>query len=218
MAKKNTAALMTVTVYATQPVYVEGRLMDENESVLTLRVKKPRSSKYYLKQILKSQIICMTQAKEDEGTFVWATLRNQRDVLDSMTGTVEVTEDGFVAVTDEDGKVLMVAADCAEIEGDDTEAEAEGKKASKKPAAKKASKKDDDEEDDSDDGDEDDEEEEKPRKSSKPAKGKAKKVVDDDDDDDEEEDDEEDEKPRKSSKGKGGKSKKVEEEDEGWDD
>jgi hypothetical protein len=210
---------MTVTVYATQPVYVEGRLMDENESVLTLRVKKPRSSKYYLKQILKSQIICMTQAEEDEGTFVWATLRNQRDVLDSMTGTVEVTEDGFVAVTDEDGKVLMVAADCAEIEGDDTEAEAEGKKASKKPAAKKASKKDDDEEDDSDDGDEDDEEEEKPRKSSKgKGKGKAKKVVDDDDDDDEEEDDEEDEKPRKSSKGKGGKSKKVEEEDEGWDD
>lgn len=217
MAKKNTAALMTVTVFATQPVYVEGRLMDENESALTLRVKKPRSSKYYLKQIVKKQIICMTQAEEDEGTFVWATLRSQRDVLDSMTGTVEI-EDGFITVTDEDGKVLMVAADCAEIEGDDTEAEAEGKKASKKPAAKKASKKDDDEEDDSDDGDEDDEEEEKPRKSSKPAKGKAKKVVDDDDDDDDEEDDEEDEKPRKSSKGKGGKSKKVEEEDEGWDD
>lgn len=211
MAKKNTAALMTVTVFATQPVYVEGRLMDENESALTLRVKKPRSSKYYLKQIVKKQIICMTQAEEDEGTFVWATLRSQRDVLDSMTGTVEI-EDGFITVTDEDGKVLMVAADCAEIEGDDTEAEAEGKKASKKPAAKKASKKDDDEED------EDDEEEEKPRKSSKPAKGKAKKVVDDDDDDDDEEDDEEDEKPRKSSKGKGGKSKKVEEEDEGWDD
>lgn len=181
MAKKNTAALMTVTVYATQPVYVEGRLMDENESVLTLRVKKPRSSKYYLKQILKSQIICLTQAEEDEGTFVWATLRNQRDVLDSMTGTVEVTEDGFVAVTDEDGKVLMVAADCAEIEGDDTEAEAEGKKASKKPAAKKASKKDDDEEDDSDDGDEeDDEEDEKPRKSSKGKGGKSKKVEEED--------------------------------------
>jgi ABC-type polar amino acid transport system ATPase subunit len=36
----------------------------------------------YLKQILKSQIICMTQAEEDEGTFVWATLRNRVIFMD----------------------------------------------------------------------------------------------------------------------------------------
>jgi len=203
MAKKTATFVATVTVSAPSIDLVEGALVKEEEGAYVLRVKKPRSSKYYVQAVPKSQIVSASFWVDDNTDMALLRLKPTKLPIDELTGTVEFS-DGFITVTDEEGTVLVVASEFATVTAaDEEEAPKKGKKAAKKAAPKKGKKAKDEEEDEEEEEDEDEDEEEEEGE---------------DEEEEEDEDEEEEEAPKKGKGKKGGKTKKSKEEDEEDDD
>jgi flagellar biosynthesis GTPase FlhF len=202
MAKKNATFVATVTVSAPSIDLVEGALVKEEEGAYLLRVKKPRSSKYFIQAVPKSQIVSASFWTDDDTDMALLRLKPTNLTIDELTGTVEFS-DGFITVTDEEGTVLVVASEFATVTAaDEEEASKKGKKSAKK--ATKAKKAKDEEEEDEEDEEESEEDEEE----------------EDEEDEEESEEDEEEEAPKKGKKSakKATKAKKAKDEDEDDDD
>ena len=144
-AKKNSSPVFDVQILAMQLMDLSGELISQDDNLVVIKHKKPRSSKTQRTAIQTSRII-MTSTDED-GTTVYY---NELAEVDVLTGTLEYNEDGDqVTITDEDGGTTVVnVANIGEITAED-ESEAPAKGAKKAPAKKaapaKKGKKDEDE-------------------------------------------------------------------------
>lgn len=180
MAKKATNPQVTLTVYATGERFIDGTIVRQDEQSVTVRYKKPRSSKFLVETFPREKVVSVWEGEEAAQVIV----AGARYELDTFTGELEINEQGDFVVTGEDFTTTISSKADVEIFEEDEEDEKPAKKAGKKdekPAKKAKAKKVEDEEDEEDEDDED--EDEKPtKKSSK----KAKKV---DEDEDEDEDD-----------------------------
>ena len=178
MAKKATNPQVTLTVYATGERFIDGTIVRQDEQSVTVRYKKPRSSKFLVETFPREKVVSVWEGEEAAQVIV----AGARYELDTFTGELEINEQGDFVVTGEDFTVTISSKADVEIFEEDEEDEKPAKKASKKdvqPTKKaKAKKVEEDEEED------EDEEDEKPvKKSSKKAK-KAEEDEDEDEDDD----------------------------------
>ena len=177
MAKKATNPQVTLTVYATGERFIDGTIVRQDEQSVTVRYKKPRSSKFLVETFPRDKVVSVWEGEEAAQVIV----AGARYELDTFTGELSINEQGDFVVTGEDFTTTISSKADVEIFEEDEEDEKPTKKSSKKdvqPTKKaKAKKVEDEDEDDEEDEDED----EKPtKKSSK----KAKKVEDEDEDED----------------------------------
>lgn len=172
MAKKATNPTVTLSVFATGERFIDGTIVRQDEQSVTIRYKKPRSSKFLVETFPREKVVSVWEGEEAAQVIV----AGARYELDTFTGELAINEQGDFVVTGEDFTVTVSSKADVEIFEEDEEEEkpAKAKKADKK-AAKKAAKKVEEEED------EEDEEEKPTKKSSKKA---AKKVEEDEDEDD----------------------------------
>ena len=176
MAKKATNPQVTLTVYATGERFIDGTIVRQDEQSVTVRYKKPRSSKFLVETFPRDKVVSVWEGEEAAQVIV----AGARYELDTFTGELSINEQGDFVVTGEDFTTTISSKADVEIFEEDEEDEKPAKKAGKKdvqPTKKaKAKKVEDEDEDDEEDEDED----EKPtKKSSK----KAKKVEEDEDED-----------------------------------
>ena len=171
MAKKATNPTVTLSVFATGERFIDGTIVRQDEQSVTIRYKKPRSSKFLVETFPREKVVSVWEGEEAAQVIV----AGARYELDTFTGELAINEQGDFVVTGEDFTVTVSSKADVEIFEEDEEEEkpAKAKKADKK-AAKKAAKKVEEE-------DEEDEEEKPTKKSSKKA---AKKVEEDEDEDD----------------------------------
>ena len=169
MAKKATNPTVTLSVFATGERFIDGTIVRQDEQSVTVRYKKPRSSKFLVETFPREKVVSVWEGEEAAQVVV----AGARYELDTFTGELAINEQGDFVVTGEDFTVTISSKADVEIFEEDEE-EKPAKKASKK-AAKKV------EEDD-----EEDEEDEKPAK--KANKKAAKKVEEDDEEEDEDDD------------------------------
>ena len=180
MAKKATNPTVTLSVFATGERFIDGTIVRQDEQSVTIRYKKPRSSKFLVETFPREKVVSVWEGEEAAQVIV----AGARYELDTFTGELAINEQGDFVVTGEDFTVTVSSKADVEIFEEDEEEEkpAKAKKADKK-AAKKAAKK---VEEDEDEEDEEDEEEKPTKKSSKKA---AKKVEEDEDEEEDEDDD-----------------------------
>ena len=176
MAKKATNPQVTLSVFATGERFIDGTIVRQDEQSVTVRYKKPRSSKFLVETFPREKVVSVWEGEEAAQVVV----AGARYELDTFTGELSINEQGDFVVTGEDFTVTISSKADVEIFEEDEEEEKPAKKASKK-AAKKAKKEEDEDEDE-----EEDEEEEKPAK--KANKKAAKKVEEDDEEEDEDDD------------------------------
>ena len=180
MAKKATNPTVTLSVFATGERFIDGTIVRQDEQSVTIRYKKPRSSKFLVETFPREKVVSVWEGEEAAQVVV----AGARYELDTFTGELAINEQGDFVVTGEDFTVTISSKADVEIFEEDEE-EKPAKKASKKAEAKpakKAKKVEDDEEED----EEEDEEDEKPAK--KANKKAAKKVEEDDEEEDEDDD------------------------------
>lgn len=183
MAKKATNPQVTLSVFATGERFIDGTIVRQDEQSVTVRYKKPRSSKFLVETFPREKVVSVWEGEEAAQVIV----AGARYELDTFTGELAINEQGDFVVTGEDFTVTISSKADVEIFEEDEEEEKPAKKADKKAdkkAAKKAAKKV--EEDDEEDEEEDEEEEKPTKKSNKKA---AKKVEVEEEDDEEDEDD-----------------------------
>lgn len=178
MAKKATNPTVTLSVFATGERFIDGTVVRQDEQSVTVRYKKPRSSKFLVETFPREKVVSVWEGEEAAQVVV----AGARYELDTFTGELAINEQGDFVVTGEDFTVTISSKADVEIFEEDEEEEKPAKKADKK-ATKKAAKKVEEDEDE-----EDEEEDEKPAKKS--SKKAAKKVeVEEEDDEEEDEDD-----------------------------
>ena len=180
MAKKATNPTVTLSVFATGERFIDGTIVRQDEQSVTVRYKKPRSSKFLVETFPREKVVSVWEGEEAAQVVV----AGARYELDTFTGELAINEQGDFVVTGEDFTVTISSKADVEIFEEDEEEEKPAKKASKKAEAKPAKKAKKVEEDDEED--EEDEEDEKPTKK---ANKKAKKVEEDDEDEEDEDDD-----------------------------
>lgn len=184
MAKKATNPQVTLSVFATGERFIDGTIVRQDEQSVTVRYKKPRSSKFLVETFPREKVVSVWEGEEAAQVVV----AGARYELDTFTGELAINEQGDFVVTGEDFTVTISSKADVEIFEEDEEDEKPAKKASKKaeskPAKKAAKKVEEDEDEDEDD--EDEEEDEKPTKKSN--KKAAKKVEEDEDEEDEDDD------------------------------
>ena len=180
MAKKATNPTVTLSVFATGERFIDGTIVRQDEQSVTIRYKKPRSSKFLVETFPREKVVSVWEGEEAAQVIV----AGARYELDTFTGELAINEQGDFVVTGEDFTVTVSSKADVEIFEEDEEEEkpAKAKKADKKPAKKAAKKVEEDE----DEEDEEDEEEKPTKKSSKKA---AKKVEEDEDKEEDEDDD-----------------------------
>ena len=181
MAKKATNPTVTLSVFATGERFIDGTIVRQDEQSVTVRYKKPRSSKFLVETFPREKVVSVWEGEEAAQVVV----AGARYELDTFTGELAINEQGDFVVTGEDFTVTISSKADVEIFEEDEEDEKPTKKASKKAetkSAKKAAKKVEEDEDE-----EEDEEDEKPTKKSN--KKAAKKVEEDEDEEDEEDED-----------------------------
>lgn len=177
MAKKATNPTVTLSVFATGERFIDGTVVRQDEQSVTVRYKKPRSSKFLVETFPREKVVSVWEGEEAAQVVV----AGARYELDTFTGELAINEQGDFVVTGEDFTVTISSKADVEIFEEDEEEEKVAKKADKKATKKVAKKVEEDE-------DEEDEEEEKPSKKSN--KKAAKKVeVEEEDDEEEDEDD-----------------------------
>ena len=178
MAKKATNPTVTLSVFATGERFIDGTIVRQDEQSVTVRYKKPRSSKFLVETFPREKVVSVWEGEEAAQVVV----AGARYELDTFTGELAINEQGDFVVTGEDFTVTISSkADVEIFEEDEEEEEKPAKKASKKAEAKPAKKAKKAEEDE-----EEDEEDEKPAK--KANKKAAKKVEEDDEEEDEDDD------------------------------
>ena len=176
MAKKATNPTVTLSLFATGERFIDGTIVRQDEQSVTIRYKKPRSSKFLVETFPREKVVSVWEGEEAAQVIV----AGARYELDTFTGELSINEQGDFVVTGEDFTTTISSKADVEIFEEDEEEEKPAKKADKK-SAKKATKKVEEEEDE--------DEEEKPAK--KASKKAAKKVeVEEEDEEDEDEDDE----------------------------
>lgn len=180
MAKKATNPTVTLSVFATGERFIDGTIVRQDEQSVTVRYKKPRSSKFLVETFPREKVVSVWEGEEAAQVVV----AGARYELDTFTGELAINEQGDFVVTGEDFTVTISSKADVEIFEEDEEEEKPAKKASKKAEAKPAKKAKKVEEDEEDD--EEDEEDEKPAK--KANKKAAKKVEEDDEEEDEDDD------------------------------
>ena len=180
MAKKATNPTVTLSVFATGERFIDGTIVRQDEQSVTVRYKKPRSSKFLVETFPREKVVSVWEGEEAAQVVV----AGARYELDTFTGELAINEQGDFVVTGEDFTVTISSKADVEIFEEDEEEEKPAKKASKKAEAKSAKKAKKVEEDE-DEEDEDDEEEEKPAKK---ANKKAAKKVEEDEEEDEDDD------------------------------
>ena len=179
MAKKATNPTVTLSVFATGERFIDGTIVRQDEQSVTVRYKKPRSSKFLVETFPREKVVSVWEGEEAAQVVV----AGARYELDTFTGELAINEQGDFVVTGEDFTVTISSKADVEIFEEDEE-EKHAKKANKKAEAKtskKAAKKVEEDEED-----EDEEEDEKPAK--KANKKAAKKVEEDDEEEDEDDD------------------------------
>ena len=177
MAKKATNPTVTLSVFATGERFIDGTIVRQDEQSVTVRYKKPRSSKFLVETFPREKVVSVWEGEEAAQVVV----AGARYELDTFTGELAINEQGDFVVTGEDFTVTISSKADVEIFEEDEEEEKPAKKASKKAEAKPAKKAKKVEEDE-----EEDEEDEKPAK--KANKKAAKKVEEDDEEEDEDDD------------------------------
>lgn len=180
MAKKATNPTVTLSVFATGERFIDGTIVRQDEQSVTVRYKKPRSSKFLVETFPREKVVSVWEGEEAAQVVV----AGARYELDTFTGELAINEQGDFVVTGEDFTVTISSKADVEIFEEDEEDEKPAKKASKKAEAKPAKKAKKVEEDEEDE--EEDEEDEKPAKK---ANKKAAKKVEEEDEEDEDEDD-----------------------------
>lgn len=179
MAKKATNPTVTLSVFATGERFIDGTIVRQDEQSVTIRYKKPRSSKFLVETFPREKVVSVWEGEEAAQVIV----AGARYELDTFTGELAINEQGDFVVTGEDFTVTISSKADVEIFEEDEEEEKPAKKASKKAEAKPAKKAKKVEEDEEDE--EEDEEDEKPAKK---ANKKAAKKVEEDDEEDEDDD------------------------------
>lgn len=174
MAKKATNPQVTLSVFATGERFIDGTIVRQDEQSVTVRYKKPRSSKFLVETFPREKVVSVWEGEEAAQVVV----AGARYELDTFTGELAINEQGDFVVTGEDFTVTISSKADVEIFEEDEEEEKPAKKASKKAEAKPAKKVEEDDE-------EEDEEEEKPAKK---ANKKAAKKVEEDEEEDEDDD------------------------------
>lgn len=183
MAKKATNPTVTLSVFATGERFIDGTIVRQDEQSVTVRYKKPRSSKFLVETFPREKVVSVWEGEEAAQVVV----AGARYELDTFTGELAINEQGDFVVTGEDFTVTISSkADVEIFEEDEEEEEKPAKKASKKAEAKPAKKAKKVEEDEDEEDEEEDEEDEKPAK--KANKKAAKKVEEDDEEEDEDDD------------------------------
>ena len=171
MAKKATNPQVTLSVFATGERFIDGTIVRQDEQSVTVRYKKPRSSKFLVETFPREKVVSVWEGEEAAQVVV----AGARYELDTFTGELAINEQGDFVVTGEDFTVTISSKADVEIFEEDEEEEKPAKKASKK-AAKKVEE------------DEDEEDEEEDEKPAKKANKKAAKKVEEDDEEDEDDD------------------------------
>ena len=179
MAKKATNPTVTLSVFATGERFIDGTIVRQDEQSVTVRYKKPRSSKFLVETFPREKVVSVWEGEEAAQVVV----AGARYELDTFTGELAINEQGDFVVTGEDFTVTISSKADVEIFEEDEEEEKPAKKSSKKAEAKPAKKAKKVEEDDEED--EEDEEEKPAKKANKKA---AKKVEEDDEEEDEDDD------------------------------
>lgn len=179
MAKKATNPTVTLSVFATGERFIDGTIVRQDEQSVTVRYKKPRSSKFLVETFPREKVVSVWEGEEAAQVVV----AGARYELDTFTGELAINEQGDFVVTGEDFTVTISSKADVEIFEEDEEEEKPAKKASKKAEAKPSKKAKKVEEDEDE---EDEEEDEKPTK--KANKKAAKKVEEDDEEEDEDDD------------------------------
>ena len=178
MAKKATNPTVTLSVFATGERFIDGTIVRQDEQSVTVRYKKPRSSKFLVETFPREKVVSVWEGEEAAQVVV----AGARYELDTFTGELAINEQGDFVVTGEDFTVTISSKADVEIFEEDEEEEKPAKKASKKAEAKPAKKAKKVEED------EDEEDEEEDEKPAKKANKKAAKKVEEDDEEDEDDD------------------------------
>ena len=181
MAKKATNPTVTLSVFATGERFIDGTIVRQDEQSVTVRYKKPRSSKFLVETFPREKVVSVWEGEEAAQVVV----AGARYELDTFTGELAINEQGDFVVTGEDFTVTISSKADVEIFEEDDEEEKPAKKASKKAEAKPAKKAKKVEEDEDEDEEDEDEEEKPAKKASKKA---AKKVEEDDEEEDEDDD------------------------------
>ena len=145
MAKKATNPTVTLSVFATGERFIDGTIVRQDEQSVTVRYKKPRSSKFLVETFPREKVVSVWEGEEAAQVVV----AGARYELDTFTGELAINEQGDFVVTGEDFTVTISSKADVEIFEEDEEEEKAAKKASKK-AAKKVEE-DDEEEDEDDD-------------------------------------------------------------------
>lgn len=186
MAKKATNPTVTLSVFATGERFIDGTIVRQDEQSVTVRYKKPRSSKFLVETFPREKVVSVWEGEEAAQVVV----AGARYELDTFTGELAINEQGDFVVTGEDFTVTISSKADVEIFEEDEEEEKPAKKASKKAEAKPAKKAKKVEEDEDEDEDEEDEEEdEEDEKPAKKANKKAAKKVEEEDEEEDEDDD-----------------------------
>ena len=145
MAKKATNPQVTLSVFATGERFIDGTIVRQDEQSVTVRYKKPRSSKFLVETFPREKVVSVWEGEEAAQVIV----AGARYELDTFTGELSINEQGDFVVTGEDFTTTISSKADVEIFEEDEEEEKPTKKASKK-AAKKVEE-DEDEEDEDDD-------------------------------------------------------------------
>ena len=149
MAKKATNPTVTLSVFATGERFIDGTIVRQDEQSVTIRYKKPRSSKFLVETFPREKVVSVWEGEEAAQVIV----AGARYELDTFTGELAINEQGDFVVTGEDFTVTISSKADVEIFEEDEEDEKPAKKADKK-SAKKAAKKVEDEEDEDEEDDE----------------------------------------------------------------
>ena len=146
MAKKATNPTVTLSVFATGERFIDGTIVRQDEQSVTVRYKKPRSSKFLVETFPREKVVSVWEGEEAAQVVV----AGARYELDTFTGELAINEQGDFVVTGEDFTVTISSKADVEIFEEDEEEEKPTKKSSKK-AAKKVEEDEDEEEDEDDD-------------------------------------------------------------------
>lgn len=150
MAKKATNPQVTLTVYATGERFIDGTIVRQDEQSVTVRYKKPRSSKFLVETFPREKVVSIWEGEEAAQIVV----SGARYELDTFAGELSINENGNFVVTGEDFTVTVAANADVEIFEEDEEEEKPAKKGAKKdvqPTKKAKAKKVEDEDEDDDD-------------------------------------------------------------------
>ena len=135
MAKKATDPQVTLSVFATGERFIDGTIVRQDEQSVTVRYKKPRSSKFLVETFPREKVVSVWEGEEAAQVVV----AGARYELDTFTGELAINEQGDFVVTGEDFTVTISSKADVEIFEEDEE-EKPAKKASKKAEANPAKK------------------------------------------------------------------------------